>query len=162
MKADLFWHCEAVCLDHLGRPWVEIDPVASRFEASVNQAKQLTLAGWCHSWRKAINLLYEGTSKESRDLWKLVRSKQRNFFPYKSLTCFCPGGSCKEETPREVKISSVTSFSCVSFFLFQVHSILHFQDLSPESWKQRSLGIHEIFTIIFLSAREVWDISIGN
>lgn len=75
MTADLCWHCGVVCLDHLGRPWVGIDPVAFRFEASVNQAKQLTLAGWCHSWSKAINLLHDGTSKESTVEW------QKTFFP---------------------------------------------------------------------------------
>lgn len=139
MKADLFWHCEVVCLDHLGRPWVGTDPVASRFEASVNQEKQLNLAGQCHSWSKAINLLCERTGKESRDVWQLVGSKQKTFFPYKFLTHFCPGGSCKEKTPREVEVSSIPSFSCVSLLLFQVHSILHFQHLSPESSKWNSL-----------------------
>lgn len=139
MKADLFWHCEVVSVDHLGRPWVGTDPVAARFEASVNQAKQLTLADWCHSWSKVINLLCEGTSKETRDLWQLVGSKQKTFFPYKSLTHFCPGESCKEETPGEGEVSSIPSFSCVSPSLFQVHSVLHFQHLSPESWKQNSL-----------------------
>lgn len=138
MNVDVFWHCGVVCLDHLGRPRARIDPVASRFEASVNQAKQLTLAGWCHSWSRVINLLREGTSKESRDLWQSVGSKQKTFFPCKSLTHFVLVEGARRKHLEMWKFHLSLPFP-VSYFFSWVHFVLQFQYLSPGSWKQDSV-----------------------
>lgn len=156
MKVGIFWHCGVVCLDHLGRPQVRIDPVTSRFEASVNQAKQLTLAGWCHSWSRVINLLREGTSKESRDPWQTGSSKQKTFFPWKSLMHFVLVESVRRKHLEAWKFllslpSPVSFFSPGSTFFF---SIYHLEAENRIHCKQ------DLFSVTYLSAHEVWEIRV--